>query len=308
MRKILLLSLFLSLVLSCSVFAADIEVSRVPFEVVINEQKISNEDEYPLLFYKDVVYLPTTYNMNTFVGLRVEFYPHYKIAEKKVGSIFVGLDKITTNNYVSYPVNENGKKATIQENVIVVNHWDRIHDIKNLEREYPVINFNNVLYVPLSYDIVVKDLDWKLKFSQENGLEVETRISNRPILDLNYSRIVGFNSIPKFYPPEYVYNQNEYVAYPTSTFEGTGFRYKAVGQEEIKKEILFSGADYYFNRKTTTGKDIIYDKNDSAVLDSGGILRMPAVKKTKTDGEYIGVNIYLTIDVKNGKIIEEKVE
>ena len=35
---------------------------------------------------------------------------------------------------------------------------------------------------------------------------------------------------------------------------------------------------------------------------------MPAVKKTKINGEYIGVNIYLTVDVKNGEIIEIKEE
>ena len=67
-------------------------------------------------------------------------------------------------------------------------------------------------------------------------------------------------------------------------------------------------ADYYFNRKTTTGKDIIYDENDNAILEPGGILKMPAVKKTKINGEYIGVNIYLTVDVRNGEIIEIKEE
>ncbi len=300
---------FLMIILFCSVSAAstEIKVSKVPFDVVINEQKISAEDEYPLLFFKDVVYLPTTYSMNGFVGLRVEFYPNCKIAEKKIGSIFVGLDKITTNDYVSYPVSKNGEKAAIQQNVIVVNNWNKINDIKNSEREYPVINHKNVLYVPLTYDIVVEKLDWKLNFSRENGLEVETRIANRPILDPNHSRIVGYNSVPKFYPPDYVYNETEYAAYPVTTFDGAEFRYKEIGREEIKKVISFSGADYYFNRKTTTGKDIIYDENDRAVLETGGVLKMPAVKKTKMDGEYIGVNIYLTIDVKNGKIIEERV-
>ena len=310
MKKVLLLLILSILFIPGSVLAADtdLNVSRVPFKVVINEQKIVGDDEYPLLFYKDIVYLPTTFNMNSFVGLRVEFYPDYKIADKKIGSIFVGLDKITANNYVPYPSEEKIAKAAIQENVIVVNQWDKRYDIKNSEREYPVINYKNVLYLPLTCDIAIKELDWNLTFSPETGLEVDTKSPNKPIWDSNYSSIVGYNSSPKFFPPEYIYTQNEYAAYPASTFEGTEFRYKKVGQEEIKKAIPFHGADYYFNRKTTTGKDIIYDENDNAILEPGGILKMPAVKKTKINGEYIGVNIYLTVDVKNGEIIEIKEE
>ena len=305
MKKFLLLLLLFLLFLSCSVSATEVIVNRVPFDVVINEQKINIDDEYPLLFYKDIVYLPTTFNMNNFVGLRVEFFPNYKIADKKVGSIFVGLDKITTKNYVSYPVKEINTEAIVQENVIVVNHWDKINDIKNSEREYPVINYKNVIYIPLSYDIVVKKLDWKLNFSWKTGLEVDTRTPNVPILDAIHSSIVGYNSNPKFSPPAYIYNENAYAGYPITSFEGNVFIYKEVGGEEVRNRIpIPTDGDYYYNRITTTGNDIKYDKNNNATLDSQGILKIPAVKKATIDGKYIGKNVYFTIDVKNGYLLK----
>lgn len=57
MKKILLLLILSILFIPGSVLAADadLKVSRVPFKVVINEQKIGGDDEYPLLFYKDIV-------------------------------------------------------------------------------------------------------------------------------------------------------------------------------------------------------------------------------------------------------------
>ena len=57
MKKVLLLLILSILFIPGSVLAADtdLNVSRVPFKVVINEQKIGGDDEYPLLFYKDIV-------------------------------------------------------------------------------------------------------------------------------------------------------------------------------------------------------------------------------------------------------------
>lgn len=298
-----LLSIFLVFFLTCPVLAVNIATEEVPFEVTVNGQRMTGNDEYPLLFCNGIVYLPTTLRMNDFVGLRVEFYPEND-AGRSFGRIFVGLNERKTDEYLPYSKTTETGEGIVHEEVIVVNAWTTTEDIGNSTREYPVINSKNVLYLPLTYDLAVEKLDWKLRFTPEDGLFVDTTRPNRPILDALQSSVVGFTGNPKaVLLTEYVWNETTYVGYPASTFEGNEFRYKEVGGSEVRNRIPLTDAEYYFNRKTVTGKDVTYTEDCVAILEPDGILKMPAVKKEYVNGEYIGKNVYLTIDVKNGLLI-----
>ena len=309
-HTIFILSTFLSILfLLHTVSASEIKVEEVPFDVTVNEQKIINDDEYPLLFYKGIVYLPTTFNMNTFVGLRVEFYPKYDFEGGREARIFIGLNPIETSTYVPYSLTTYTQSAEIQPEIIVVNYNNSASHINNTGREHPVINHKNVLYVPLTYDIAVEKLDWKLSFSSADGLNVDTRSPNRPIWDALHSSMVGFSGAPgSFNYPSYVYNENSYASYNVMpSYKTAEFRYKEVGGEEIRNRIqLPTDGDYFFCQKTTTGTDVY--RVTGCVLENGGILKMPVLIKSQINGRYIGRNFYITVDVKNGVVLslEEK--
>lgn len=297
--------------------AADIAMENVPFDVMINGQEIIEEDEYPLLFYKGIVYLPTTCNMNSFVGLRVEFYPNYIRGDIKMGSIFVGLNSIETDEYTPYRKNSTETKGKIHEEAIVINESgpNILCDIHNTAREYPIVNCKNVLYIPLTYDIAAEKLDWKMSFSPEKGLIIETRSPNRPILDIPESSTVGFTgTIKAVVRWNYVFSENAYAGYPFSTFSTNEFKYKEVNGEEVRQKIrkangedAFKGGDYSFNRQTVTGTDVTKTEACIAVLEPEGILKMPAVKAHYINDVHTRTNVYLTIDVKNGILLKEEI-
>lgn len=287
-------------------------LTAVPFPVTVNGQRIDQRDEFPPLYLNGIVYLPTTYNMNSFVGLRVEFYPDRREGDKKAGSIFIGLDKITSDEYIPYK-SETVEKMTgrIQNEIIAVNDCYASDDIKNTAREYPVVNCGNVLYLPLTYDIAAEKLDWKMEFSGEKGLVVDTRSPNRPVLDKMHSAVVGVSSAPKAVKPtRYVFSKNAYAGYPPNTFGNDyEFRYKEVGKDEVRFEIALSDADYSLNQRTVTGRDRT-QKDCTPELSDDGIMTLHAVRSVCNEkGAYVGgENVVLTINMKAGKLLGIKSE
>ncbi len=276
------------------------EVTGVPFPVTINGIKMEKNEEYPLLFHKNIVYIPTTYNLNCFTGLRVEFYEERRTQNAThFNKIYIGIAHRNADTYAEYPVqNPLQKKSTavIHPEIILVNKTHTVDDIKNTARTYPVVNFRNVLYLPMSYDIACEMLDWKLDFSEEKGLSIDTTNPNRPVIDKEQSEKLGYLDPTRgLNNLEYVYSENAYAGYPLAThsyfFE---FRYKARGEAEKKYSIPLTGADFFLNRKTITGMDTTV-ADIPPRLDENGVLHIHCVAG--------GKNVLVHIDMLNGKLL-----
>ena len=281
----------------------EVSVDLVPFQIMINGEVLNNSDtEYPFLFYRDIVYIPTTYYANCFYGIRIEFYENKH-------RIFIGTERITEHDYYSYPLEHELSKnlsAIIQPENVWVNCYNGTNDFNHKSLNHPILNFRNVTYIPLSYDFACKKLDWKISFYEGLGLVVDTTEPNRPIIDKNHSIMLGA-TLPSGGVSNqfsYAYSENAYAAYPCSTLSYFyEFHYKKSGVSEQKYNIPLPGGDFYLNCKTTNGIDVIKSTIEP-LLDANGILTIHCVVKNNSEGKYRGKNVIITVDMEKGKLID----
>lgn len=164
MRKLRLLLVVsvLSLLLCNICHAQNVKVKIAPFYTQIEDVSVDNRYvEYPLITYKDITYFPMTYDLCSMLNLSVGFdakqglyITKYYVSEG--GPNFFGGDAINHYNteysavIPTYPVYLNGIR------------------IDNKKEEYPLINFRNVTYFPMTWRFAYEELNFDIEFSKEN--------------------------------------------------------------------------------------------------------------------------------------------
>lgn len=135
------------------------------FKVVLNDQVYDNQHaRYPLLVYKDVTYFPMTYQLTRSLGL---------VTDWEQGK---GLYIAQHNEYTDSQPDMGGKnqlggryQATVPNYPIYVNGWA----VKNSGEEYPLLNFRNVTYFPLSWHYAHDEFGWNIQWDAKTGLRVD---------------------------------------------------------------------------------------------------------------------------------------
>ena len=170
MKKIILTTLFvvsLLLIMCISASAAQyVSLTPVDFPIVVNGNKVDNNSrEYPFIFYNSITYFPMTYEDCALLGVENTW-------TAETGNI---LTKTTpSGQYRSYisPVDcevAPGTLAMIAENPITVMG----NLLNNTAEQYPVLNYKNVLYFPLTYSWG-QAFGWTIDFHPNRTLEVTT--------------------------------------------------------------------------------------------------------------------------------------
>ena len=143
MKKIFLLVLVLSLILTIPVFAS--ETASLPaFSVTLNGTEVeSSFRQFPLLVYKDITYFPMTYYDCRFLGLNTVWDSETNTLTIEKNNIFHG------GAYRDYKWEwENGKEHTVSVcnfNIVVNGKV-----IDNASEECPLLTFRDVTYFPLT--------------------------------------------------------------------------------------------------------------------------------------------------------------
>lgn len=163
--RVLLVTATLTLLLCGICHAQNVKVKIAPFYTQIEDVSVDNRYvEYPLITYKDVTYFPMTYDLCTMLGLSVGFdsqqglfiTKHYHEMEYDYVPRLFGYDGVINEkdeyNAVipTYPVYLNGIR------------------IDNTKEEYPLLNFRNVTYFPMTWRFAYEELNFDITFSQEN--------------------------------------------------------------------------------------------------------------------------------------------
>lgn len=296
---------------SCTIWAeAESKTASVDiptYSITLNGQKINNHScQYPFITYLNITYLPLTYDNMDFLGIKIKWYRD--LADQKL--LFIGRkDRTFTQlpSYTSKTANANQSSAIIPSFLVLLNSNDMSNEMANQQLPYPILNFRNVLYVPITWDFIVNGMGWNYSFDSGKGLQIDSTDPRKPFLD---DAILGMrdpvsmlNSLTS-----YVYGDGNiyYVGYPNST-EGNRYQLivKKAGEPESTinlKDSLSDGVFYKFNE--TWNADGSNNTNpDIKPSITGNIFTISCARLTETG---IGSNFLLKIDLDKGKVISKE--
>lgn len=174
MKKMFVLISIILVIMSSTVIAAenDIVASISPFKVKVNENGYIENNTYPSLFYNNVVYIPMTYNVGEFLGMTIEWVDGY---DQKV-LLLTKKEKrevIETDNVKEYGVEKKPVKANVSDCTIAVCKGENL-DLVRGTKEYPLLMYKDIIYIPLTWDNIVGKLEWKYSFDEANVMNIET--------------------------------------------------------------------------------------------------------------------------------------
>ncbi len=228
--------------------AETVKVSLPAFDVTLNGVKVDNADsQYPLLVYKDVTYVPMTWNLTQFMGLKTRFGPRPR-GENSDNVFFVGNSGTYADSLAPYeaesPNKASGYTALVADYKIFVNETQENQAIDNSAEEYPILNFRDITYFPLTWRFMHDSFGWDYSFDAEKGLVIDSRGAFRPVLDESNIWITS-NIGRATTQMNYVHNDDEYVGFRNSTFgDGTLVVWGRRGLGETVVDL----ADILYNR------------------------------------------------------------
>lgn len=169
MRKfVIVCCLTIGLLLAVSpVYAASGVAVQVPqFAVMLNDEVYDNRHaKYPLLVYNDVTYFPMTYQLTRSLGLVTGWEEGKGLYIAQHTEWEQGEPDMTGNNRLG------GRyQATVPNYPIYVNGWQ----VKNSGEQYPLLNFRNVTYFPLSWHYAHDEFGWNINWDAKTGLRVDS--------------------------------------------------------------------------------------------------------------------------------------
>ncbi|MFV0517021.1 MAG: hypothetical protein ACK5MV_06460 [Aminipila sp.] len=164
---IFIISTFIFIVSTQSTFAAEkaVKASLPTFKVQINGTVInSKKAEYPLLLYKNITYMPMTYDYCNLLGLESSW------TEKEGLKIALraGKEIPTVNEPTLNSNNTQNIYASIVSTPITING----KQIDNQKEPYPFLRYRDITYFPMTYKFTNGEFNIYSNFLKEYGLGV----------------------------------------------------------------------------------------------------------------------------------------
>lgn len=136
-----------------------------PGPVTLNGQAMDNTSaRYPMLLYRDVTYVPMTWNLSHFLGLTIWYdgVARTLTIDKSGGSEPYVPDTAGS----ARP----GQAVTAQtvDYVVVVNG----EVVSGGDTDWPLLSYRNVTYFPLTWRFAVESFGWDYAWDAENGLRI----------------------------------------------------------------------------------------------------------------------------------------
>lgn len=149
-----------------SVFAQQyVNVSLPAFKITMNNVVINNSERlYPIIVYKDITYVPMTYNDSRFLGLETKW------------DSGTGLQVNKISEQLSYNPNKGYVNSTL-ENAVLPEFGIRVNgkNINNNSETFPLLVFRDVTYFPLTWRYMVDEFGWTSSFDLNNGLIINSK-------------------------------------------------------------------------------------------------------------------------------------
>lgn len=330
MKKTIAIALALIILLGAvpSFAAEGVKVTIPTFAVTLNGQKMDNmSSEYPLIVYNDITYIPMTWNLTQFMGLKTRFGKRYEdLPGNSEIAFFIGNSGEMTDTLIPYEGKTSNNAASYTALIADYEIWvNDIRDEKMLDNsaeEYPILNFRDITYFPLTWRFAHDSFGWDYSFDAENGLVLDSRNAFRPVWD--ESKIFSYGLMANANKTFYVYNDDAYVGYHPNTY-GDQADLIWNSREHGKVTIILYGA--FFNEIPLNGDTWRYfdqkrpkhNYADIVYLDSELDPLRPSSVEPRLEGDmfYIrclgegpsvnGVSTYITydmeLDLPNGNIV-----
>lgn len=151
--------------------AAELEATIVTGKVTLNGQVIDNATaKYPLLLYSNITYFPMTDALCRFMGLNISWNNEAWTLRISAGG--------TRSAYVAEcaPARSGTVTVTLPSYEIYINDVA----IDNRIETYPIFNYNDVTYFPLTFSYAYEAFGWGYQWDAENGLRIDTTSAPAP--------------------------------------------------------------------------------------------------------------------------------
>ena len=159
------------------------------YSFVINGIDIDfKNSQYPVISYNDISYFPMTWHYCRMLGVTTDWNDETGLRIEKANA---------SAEPIKYQKADNSRElhAVLPKYDIFVNG----KKIENDNEEYPLLNFRNVTYFPLTWDFIINEFGWNYTFDSENGLVINSAEEKKENLD-NF-RIIGYYSGDLFDEP-----------------------------------------------------------------------------------------------------------
>lgn len=164
-------------------------VPDYPF--VINGTTIDFKDsQYPVISYRDITYFPMTWHYCRMLGVTTDWNEKTGLSVEKANATAEPIQYEKADNKSEWNL-----YATLPKYDIFVNG----KKIENQNEEYPILNFRNVTYFPLTWDFIINEFGWNYSFDSVNGLVINSAEEKKENLD-NF-RVIGYYSGDLFEEP-----------------------------------------------------------------------------------------------------------
>ncbi len=157
--------------LSASPAMAQNATAALPtFPVTLNGVVMEQEyAQYPLLVYKDITYVPMTWEETRLLGLETTYTQAEGLGVNKAN--VVREQSVLQGEYEPYTVataNGASHQAVVATGSIHVNG----EQIDNASEEYPLLLYRDITYFPLTWRFAVDAFGWDYTFDMTNGLVI----------------------------------------------------------------------------------------------------------------------------------------
>jgi hypothetical protein len=238
--------------------------------------------------------------MNRFVGLRIDLYDLDRLRNFQ----FVGIENRASAEYIRHTT-ATANKGTYRADVIDCNAAVNTNEFgarwSNAEQEYPLLEFRDIIYLPLTWDIVTKSLGWQFSFDTGNGLAIDSTRRMRPIVNRNSFRS---GIAAGFYTTHYIIGESAYVGYPGNTMsDNYNFYVMFYGQDEVIFNLQQQLSDGIYSM------DMMVDTNGVGNPDHdmkptivGNVFTILCEKR----GDKVLENVLIKLDMTTGEIISRE--
>ena len=304
MKKSILFALCVLFCLGSPSFAAaegrHVKVSIPNFSVTVNGVEYNSRySEYPFLLYNDITYMPITYDFAEFMGLSITFCMSSQPWRYKGEMILhVGSEERTASElgqYLKKKKNRGSYKAVVPDYHTYIMFDENEYD--NSSR-YPIINFNGVTYLPLTWEITHTLLDWDYSFGHDSGLVINSTGAIRPH---GPNQKLFNTNMPGSNASEYVLGEHCYVRYDKDIYYGGNLLWVSGNEtkeyhltEQLKGKINYFNCMYINDGWATKAE--IPPKID------GSIFEIMCMKK-----DFGLANVLVTIDLESGVVLNTEV-
>ncbi|TBL75731.1 YHYH domain-containing protein [Paenibacillus thalictri] len=135
-----------------------VKVKLPSYKIFINKQQVLNaSSKYPIFEYKDITYIPMTWNYTQALGIENKWDPEIGLIIRKTDNKAAKL-----NADPGIPASQLYAKLP-DFNVFINDAW-----VDNSQEEYPILVLNDITYFPLTWQYAVEELGLTTKLDNDS--------------------------------------------------------------------------------------------------------------------------------------------